>query len=150
MKDKLRETMFNLAMKGYENAYVPYSKFPVGAALVTRDNKAFIGANIENSAYGATICAERTCISSAYANGVRKENIYAFADVTDTEEPGTPCGTCRQVLSELLQEDTPIFLFNTKGDCIETDIKTLLPYAFHIEETLSEEANEQPVENANV
>ncbi|WP_423364561.1 cytidine deaminase [Mycoplasma sp. P36-A1] len=133
MKEKLRETMFNLSMKGYANAYVPYSNYAVGASLVTKDNKAFIGANIENAAYGSTICAERTCINSAYANGVRKEDIYAFALVTESEEPGTPCGACRQVLSELLEPNTPIFIFNTKGDCFETDIATLLPYKFVLE-----------------
>jgi len=137
MNDNLRETMYKLAMQGYGNAYIPYSHFPVGAGLVTKDHKAFVGANIENSAYGCCICAERTCITSAYAHGIRKEDILAFSVVTDTVEPASPCGVCRQVLSELLEKDTPIFLFNTEGKCYDTTIEDLLPYSFEIEEPVT-------------
>lgn len=128
--DNIKDTLFNLCKKAFKNAYVPYSNYQVGAALVTKDNKAFIGANIENVSYGLSMCAERSCIYSAYANGVKKDDIVAFALVTDSKDFGMPCGACLQVLSELLNSDTPIYVFNLKGDSLETNIETLLPYAF--------------------
>ncbi|MDL2211502.1 cytidine deaminase [Erysipelotrichaceae bacterium OttesenSCG-928-M19] len=130
MADKIRETLFNLSYKAYHNAYAPYSKFNVGAALITHDQKAFVGANIENAAYGSSMCAERVCIYSAYANGVKKDDIIGFAVISDNKEPSMPCGACRQVLNELLNDDVVIYVFNLEGDCIETNIATLLPYAF--------------------
>lgn len=130
MENKLREQLYNLATKGLENAYAPYSNYPVGAGLITKDKKAFIGSNIENAAFGSSLCAERVCVCSAYSNGVKKEDIEIFGLVTNSKEPATPCGACLQVLSELLDEETPIIIFNTHGDYIETNVKSLLPYAF--------------------
>lgn len=130
MKNQIRENLLNLCSSAYKNAYVPYSNYPVGAALITKDQKAFIGANIENAAYGSTMCAERVCIYSAYANGVRKGDIAGFALMSNSKQPAMPCGACLQVLEELLESNTTIYVFNLNGDCIETDMETLLPYPF--------------------
>lgn len=134
MENQLRDQIYQLCQKGYENAYAPYSKFRVGAALVTKDNKAFIGSNVENAAYGSSICAERSCLLSAYSNGIRKDDIIAFGVITKSVEPAMPCGACRQVMEELLYSDIPIYIFNTEGECIETDLLTLLPFAFNRED----------------
>lgn len=130
MENTLRENLFNLCKAAYKNAYVPYSNYPVGAALITKDMKAFMGANIENAAYGSTTCAERVCVYSAYANGVRKEDIAGFALISNSKKLAMPCGACLQVLEELLEPTTTIYVFNLDGDCVETDIATLLPYPF--------------------
>ena len=93
------------------------------------DGKVFYGANIENASYGATNCAERSAMFSAYSNGVRKEDIEAIAIVADGETIATPCGICRQVMAELLDMDTPVYMSNGKED-LDLTVKDLLPYAF--------------------
>lgn len=85
------------AFKAMENAYSPYSNYKVGSCVVTKDNKYFIGANIENASYGLTNCAERNAIFQAYSNGYRKEDVKAIAIVSDGNTLATPCGACRQV-----------------------------------------------------
>ncbi len=123
-----RNKLIMEAKKGREHAYVPYSKFKVGAALLTEDGKIFHGANIENASYGLTNCAERTAIFKAVS-----ENEYSFsaiAIVADTERPVSPCGACRQVLAEFCDSDMPVYLSNLKGDVQETTVGQLLPYAF--------------------
>ena len=100
------EELINEAFKAMKNAYAPYSKYHVGACVLCKDGKTFYGANIENASYGATNCGERSAVFAAYSCGYRKEDIEAIAIVTDGERLGTPCGICRQVLSELLKQDT--------------------------------------------
>lgn len=117
------------------NAYAPYSKYQVGACAQTKDGHYFLGANIENASYGATNCGERSAIFAAYSAGYRKEDITALAIVTNGKRIGTPCGVCRQVLSELLLPDTPIILSNGQ-DIMETNIRELLPYNFSGEDLL--------------
>ena len=90
------------AFEAMENAYSPYSNYKVGACVLTKDNKYFIGANIENASYGLTNCAERNAIFQAYSNGYRKNDIEAIAIVSNGKTLATPCGACRQVLVELL------------------------------------------------
>ena len=116
-----------------ENAYAPYSHYHVGACVETNDGAFFIGANIENASYGATNCGERSAIFAAYSHGYRKEDIKAIAIVSNGNKIGTPCGICRQVLSELLLPETPIILSNGV-DIMETNIKELLPYSFGSED----------------
>lgn len=111
-----------------ENAYVPYSKFPVGAALLAEDGTVFHGCNVENASYGLTNCAERTAIFKAVSQGVK--NFKAIAIVADTEGPCAPCGACRQVIAEFCDGDMPVYLTNLKGDVSETTVKELLPGAF--------------------
>lgn len=116
------------AVQARKFAYVPYSNFPVGAALLTKDGKVFHGCNIENAAYGPTNCAERTAIFKAISEGITE--FTALAVVADTEGVCTPCGVCRQVLAEFLDEDVAIYLGNLKGAFQETTISKLLPGAF--------------------
>jgi len=123
------EELTKEAFKALKNAYAPYSKYYVGAAVLCKDGKVFYGANIENASYPAGNCGERSAIFAAYSNGYRKDDIEAIAIVTNGDRLGTPCGICRQVLSELLNQDTPIILSNGKDTAIET-IKELLPKQF--------------------
>ena len=115
-----------------EKAYVPYSKFPVGAALVAEDGTVYHGCNIENSAYSMTNCAERTAFFKAVSEGVR--TFKALAVVGDTEGPISPCGACRQVIAEFCDGAMPVYLTNLKGDVLETTVAELLPGAFSKED----------------
>lgn len=111
-------------------SYSPYSHFAVGAALLTKDGKVFVGANIENSSYPLCMCAERNALYNAMMNGYKKEDFVALALSADTDEPCSPCGACRQVISELFPKNAPIYMSNLKGDEKETTIDELLPFAF--------------------
>jgi cytidine deaminase len=116
------------AKKARGFAYVPYSKFQVGAALLAKDGKVFHGCNIENASYGMTNCAERTALFKAYSEGVTKFDTLVV--VADTDGPVSPCGACRQVISELCEPDMEVILTNLKGDVQRTLVKELLPGAF--------------------
>ena len=123
------------AFKAMENAYAPYSKYHVGACLVTKDGTVFYGANIENASFGATNCAERSAVFAAYSRGYRKADIQALAIVSDGDRIAFPCGICRQVLSELIELDMPIYFSNGKEEMTST-IRELLPYNFAIEDVI--------------
>jgi cytidine deaminase len=110
-----------------ERAYCPYSGFPVGAAALTASGRVFPGCNVENAAYAATICAERAALLGAYAAGERE--IVALAVIADTAGPASPCGTCRQVIHELVPHCT-VVLANTRGDTHVTTPQELLPGGF--------------------
>lgn len=126
------ENLIEHAKKARNLAYVPYSKFQVGAALLTQTDKVFSGCNIENAAYSLCNCAERTALFKAYSEG---ENVFkAMAVVADTERPVPPCGACRQVMSELCPPTMPIYLTNLKGNVFETTVQDLLPGAFSPED----------------
>ena len=118
------------AIQARELSYSPYSKFKVGAALLCKDGKVFQGANIENSSYPLCMCAERNALYHAIMNGYTKNDFLALAIVADTPEACTPCGACRQVISELFPKDGVIVLANLKGAYQETNIEELLPFAF--------------------
>lgn len=105
-------------------AYAPYSKFHVGVALLGKDGRIFTGCNVENISYGLTICAERNAVSSAVAAGCREFTKIAIA--TDTKEPASPCGACRQVLAEF-NPDLEILLANFHGKSITFSLSELLP-----------------------
>ncbi|AST92613.1 cytidine deaminase [Sutcliffiella cohnii] len=120
------------AKSARERAYVPYSKFKVGAALLMRDGKVFKGCNIENASYGMTNCAERTALFKAYSEG--ETEVEAIAVVADTDRPVPPCGACRQVISELCSKDTKVILTNLKGDIQQLTVEELLPGAFTAED----------------
>lgn len=113
---------------GREYAHVPYSKFKVGASLLTKDGKVYRGCNIENASYSMTNCAERTAIFKAISEG--ENEFTALAVVADTEGPCSPCGACRQVIAEFCTPDMPVYLTNLKGDVQETTVRELLPGAF--------------------
>ena len=124
-----QQELLQLAFEAMKNAYAPYSNYHVGACVLCKDGTTFKGANIENASYGACNCGERSAIFAAYSNGYRKEDIEAIAIVTDGDRIGAPCGICRQVLGELLMEDTPILLSNGKEVIVKT-INDLLPMRF--------------------
>ena len=128
-----REELIEEAFKAMENSYAPYSNYHVGAAVLTKDGKVFWGVNIENASFGATNCGERSAIFAAYSNGYRKDSIEALAIVSDGDRIAAPCGICRQVLSELITGDTPIYLSNRKDE-IDTCMNDLLPYQFTTED----------------
>ncbi|WP_019415860.1 cytidine deaminase [Paenisporosarcina sp. TG20] len=117
-----------------ENAYVPYSKFKVGAALVTKEGKVYHGCNIENAAYSMTNCAERTAVFKAVSEGVR--DFASLTVVADTDGPVSPCGACRQVIAEFCEPNMPVYLTNLKGDVQETTVAELLPGAFSQEDLI--------------
>ena len=123
-----KEQLLEQSKTARETAYVPYSKFPVGAALLAEDGTVFHGCNVENASYGLTNCAERTAIFKAVSQGVTK--FKAIAIVADTEGPCAPCGACRQVIAEFCDGDMPVYLTNLKGDVLETTVEKLLPGAF--------------------
>ena len=124
------KNLVETAIQARELSYSPYSKFKVGAALLCKDGKVFQGANIENSSYPLCMCAERNALYHALMNGYTKNDFVALAIVADTPEVCTPCGACRQVISELFHKDGVIVLANLKGAYQETNIEELLPFAF--------------------
>jgi cytidine deaminase len=126
------EQLIEEAKKARDRAYVPYSKFGVGAALLTTDGKVYHGCNIENAAYSMCNCAERTALFKAYSEGDRDFQLLAV--VADTDRPCSPCGACRQVISELCPRDMKVVLTNLKGDIQELTVEELLPGAFSPED----------------
>ncbi|WP_153733210.1 cytidine deaminase [Sporosarcina obsidiansis] len=122
----------NEARQAMKTAYVPYSKFPVGAALETQDGDIYHGCNIENSAYGLANCAERTAIFKAVSEGVK--SFKSLTVIGDTAGPISPCGSCRQVIAEFCAPTMPVYLTNLKGDVQETTVEQLLPGAFSKED----------------
>ncbi|TGA99588.1 cytidine deaminase [Sporolactobacillus shoreae] len=123
------------AEKAMKNAYVPYSHFHVGAALLTKSGKLFTGFNIENAAYSVCNCAERTAIFKAFSENEREYT--ALAVIAASGRPVPPCGACRQVMSELCPPDMRVILANTSGQTLVTTVAELLPGAF-----LSEDMNQ--------
>ena len=120
------------ANKMLSKAYIPYSKFPVGAALVTKEGKIYTGCNIENASYGLCNCAERTAIFKAVSEGERD---FSYLVITgETDGPISPCGACRQVIAEFCDPKMPVLLTNVKGDEKEVTVEQLLPGAFSIED----------------
>lgn len=116
------------ALKYRENAYVPYSAFKVGAAVLMDDGKIYGGCNVENASYGATNCAERTAIFRAVAEG--NKNLKAIAIVGDMSTHTAPCGICRQVISEFANKDTDIILIKNEEDYKVKKLEDILPGAF--------------------
>ena len=116
-----------MAMKAKQNALPTYSNFYVGAAILTNENKAYTGCNVESSSYSLTLCAERTAIFKAISEGEREFKAIAVAG--DTEDFISPCGACRQVISDLCGE-IDIILVSLNGDYIVKKTSELLPFAF--------------------
>lgn len=115
-----------------ELAYAPYSQFRVGAAVLASDGRQFSGCNVENAAYGLCNCAERTALFSAIAAGCEPGEFVALAVIGDSPGPISPCGACRQVMSELCPAQMPVLLANLHGDQDETTVAALLPGAFSL------------------
>lgn len=125
-----RERLIQAARTAMKNAYAPYSRFRVGAALLTAKDELFSGCNVENASYGVTNCAERTAIFAAIAQSGPKLNIRAIAVVNDQNVPCSPCGACRQVIYEFGPNAT-IFFKSTHG-WKQALITELLPEGFRL------------------
>lgn len=136
MPDVDLHALLALARNARARAYAPYSRYPVGAALLCASGKVYPGCNVENAAYPATICAERAALAAAVAAGER--DFVAMAVVADAQRPVPPCGLCRQVLLELAPE-MPILLANLAGEERLTTPRELLPFGFEARD-LSEAA----------
>jgi len=119
--------LLDAAQQARKRAYAPFSRFKVGAAVLTRSGRIISGCNVENSSYGLTICAERVALFTAIADGEREFAAIAVAAATKTLIP--PCGACRQVISDLAG-NIPVYIMNAKGKRQTYDLKTLLPKAF--------------------
>ncbi|TAL94303.1 MAG: cytidine deaminase [Paraburkholderia sp.] len=126
------EELLKRAALAREKAYAPYSKFKVGAALLTGDGRVFEGCNVENASYGLCNCAERTAFFSAIAAGYQRNQFAALAVTGDTDGPIAPCGACRQVIIELGGPDLPIRLGNLRGATRDTTARAQLPDAFYL------------------
>ena len=122
--------LIELAKEARELSYSPYSNFAVGAVVLTKDGKIFKGSNVENASYPLCMCAERNALYNAYMNGYKKEDLVSLTLVADTDTPCTPCGACRQVISELFPKTAPINMANMKGDLLTMTIEQLLPLSF--------------------
>ena len=119
--------LVDLAKKAMENAYVPYSNFKVGAALLDKNGDVHLGCNIENAAYGATNCAERTALFSAVAKGIKE--FEKIAVVASSGDYASPCGICRQVLFEFMPDGKVILDSDEKGMKV-FKARELLPFGF--------------------
>ena len=126
--DKTIKKLFKKALKTRENAYVPFSKFKVGAAVLTKAGKIYTGCNVENSSFGLTVCAERVAMFNAAAAGVRPGEITMLLVAADTEDVTSPCGACRQVMAEF--EIPVIVMANLRGDMRTVGLEELLPFSF--------------------
>ena len=132
------EKLILKAIEAAKNSYSPYSKFKVGATLLTNDNEIFLGCNIENSSFSLTNCAERTAIFKAISEGKKDfKAIAIMGSATDTfNEYCTPCGACRQVLAEFCKPDFKIILGRMKEEnkieVKEYTLKELLPESFRL------------------
>ena len=122
--------MYEAAITAFENAYAPYSNFKVGASVLLRDGRIVTGCNVENASYGLTMCAERNALFAAYALGYKKEDVSALLVTGVTETPISPCGACRQVITELMEKDKKVVLTNLDKKMIVYKVMDLLPYSF--------------------
>lgn len=126
MKDKL----INEALEAQKNAYAPYSKFKVGAAILTETGNIYKGCNVENASLGASICAERNAATTAIAQE-GKVRFKAIAIASTSEDPAPPCGICRQFLSEFTDTEAPVYLVSAKsGKTKEFSFGKLIPESF--------------------
>jgi len=125
--ENLEEKLIELALKAKEKAYVPYSKFRVGAALLTESGEIFTGCNVENASYGLTNCAERTAVFKAVSEGHTR--FKAIAVVADSKQYVSPCGACRQVLAEFGQ-DIQVIIGDAAGNFFSKTVSDLLPFTF--------------------
>lgn len=125
------DLLVDKAMHGREFAYVPYSHFKVGSAVLLKDGSIIYGCNVENASYPNGTCSERNTLQKMISEGYKKEDVVAFAIVGQAKRPISPCGMCRQVMSELMPLDTPVVLSNLDREYIFTTVDKLLPYSFN-------------------
>ena len=124
MKEKLEKLL--------NNSYSPYSNYPVSCIVKTKDNKEFIGVNVENASFGATICAERSAILNAISNGYKKGELTEIHIMNKTNKLSFPCFVCRQVLIEFMNSDAKVYLY-TKDKQEVYKLGELTPHEFNEE-----------------
>lgn len=122
--------LYKIAKEVLPNSYSQYSKFKVAAVLRMKDGSTISGVNVENASFGLTNCAERTALFTAYSKGYRKNDIVEVLLTTEQDDFISPCGACRQVLRELVNEDVDVHITNNKGDVKTVKNIELLPFAF--------------------
>ena len=133
MNGTQRKEIIALAIKARERAYVPYSDFSVGAALLTKEGRIFTGCNVENASYPVGICAERTAIVSAVAAGYQQFEAIAISGGMKGKEPetfSTPCGMCLQMMSEFCDPSFPVIVAKNEDEVEEYQLKDYLPHIF--------------------
>jgi len=125
------EELMQKAIEASKNSYSPYSKFAVGACVLTEDDSVYTGCNFENSSFGMTICAERNAIGSAIADGKRK--IKAVAIYSPNQDNCTPCGACRQVIHEFCENDNDVDIILKNGEGLKIyTLAQLLPESWNL------------------
>lgn len=123
MKEKLEKLL--------ENAYCPYSKFPVSSIVVMNDGTEFGGVNVEDACTHAGICAERNAITTAVASGYKKGEFKEIHVLTSSDGVGTCCGVCRQLISEFFEKSAFIYCYSKSGEMKKFTVEELLPYSFN-------------------
>ena len=134
------EELVRQALAAMKFAYVPYSGFTVGAALLTKSGKVYLGCNIENASYTPTVCAERTAFFKAVYDGVRDFSAIAVVGGKNGEITGffPPCGVCRQVMREFCRDDFTVYLGGANGEIQALTLTDLLPYSFSAAEYMQD------------
>lgn len=122
MKERLQKLL--------ENAYCPYTDFPVSSIIVMKDGNEFCGVNVEDASTRAGICAERNAITTAIANGYKKGDFKEVHVMTSSNNIGTCCGTCRQLIAEFFEKDDVIYCYSKNGEIKRFTVQQLLPYSF--------------------
>ena len=123
------DKLISIAKEALKNAYAPFSKFQVGAALLTKSGEVYTGVNVENSSYGATICAERTAFVKAISEGVREFSAIA---IVSSEGSAWPCGICRQFMQEFCDADFEIISLDDEGNIKVYTMAEMLPEGFRL------------------
>ena len=114
-----------------ENAYCPYSKFPVSSIIVMKDGTEFSGVNVEDACTHAGICAERNAITTAITNGYKKGDFKEVHVLTSSEGVGTCCGVCRQLIAEFFDKDALVYCYSKTGEMKRFTVEELLPFSFN-------------------
>lgn len=133
MREDMRERLIQKALKARENAYTPYSRYQVGAALLLENDEIVSGCNVENASFGAACCAERTAVFKAVSEGRRRFRAIAIAGGQERAEPADyafPCGICRQVLNEFAGPEFAVVVAKSMSDYQEYTLGELLPNSF--------------------
>jgi cytidine deaminase len=124
------KALMQSAKDNLKNTHAVYSNFKVSAAIRLKDGTIINGVNVENASYGLSNCAERSALFAAYSQGYRKDDIVEMALTTEQDKIITPCGACRQVMSELIPANTPIVMADRNGKVQTVKNLELLPFAF--------------------
>ncbi|KAL1302473.1 hypothetical protein AAFC00_002864 [Neodothiora populina] len=130
------DALSSAAAEAKAKAYCPYSKFQVGAALLTRTGEVIHGANVENAAYPVGTCAERVALATAVVNGHKRGDFKALAVATNISPPASPCGMCRQFIREFCESHMPVLMYDSEGKYTSMTVEQLLPMSFGPESLL--------------